>query len=168
MFLETWIGNDLTKRAQLPNCLGGGSTSYSLLSPQFLLNPLFTTWFFSIQLFWGYFATARQVTLAGREGGLWLEAREGTAAAAHAPVYPEHHAPKPSRPILPTFQVYFLNFSSVFYLPFHVFLLFIIHPSSNVAQNTWQPHQITILSNCVIFSHIFEIFSYEFMIINIC
>ena len=84
------------------------------------------------------------------------------------PVYPEHHAPKPSHPISPNFQLYFLNFSIVFNSPFQAFSSFLIHPSSFVAQNklkhltTSQNNHIVML--CGFFSsniYIFDKFSHE-------
>ena len=100
------------ERAQLPNCLGGGSpppASYFSplsLSPQF---ELFATWFLSIQLFWGFFATARQVTLA-----------EGVSGRRR------HEKERPRRLTLQSTpsampQNPFAQFSSVSHLPFQVF-----------------------------------------------
>ena len=56
---------------------------------------------------------------------------------------------QPSPRILPTFQVYFFNFSSVFHWPFQVVLFYILHHTFNLALNKFK-HLTTIQDNYVV------------------
>ena len=119
------------------------------LSPQF---ELFATWFLSIQLFWGFFATARQVTLA-----------EGVSGRRR------HEKERPRRLTLQSTpsampQNPFAQFSSVSHLPFQVFypcILWSSLPPAPCPKTQSQPHFPHFSSVFPeLFKHISTVFSF--------
>ena len=109
------------------------------------LRPIFATWFLSIRLFLGNFATAGDWGL-GDSG--WRHEKERRPRLTLQST-PSTITQQPSPRILPTFQVYFFNFSSVFHWPFQVVLFYILHHTFNLALNKFK-HLTTIQDNYVV------------------